>query len=219
MIEKDDLASHWNDLAEQLGLDPEPASQAKPERASDGPKVAPERMDREEIVEKARAPFAEKHICKDEIAPPPPDIVFARPEEAASFPSAKEEISAFAPEPATPDEIVVDEAPPARQRGRRSPKGDRDNRRNTPESGPRGKPESDEAGGERPGRRGGRGKKRQDPPSGPDKRREQSDEPVAVAPTRKEVAQSLDDDKEEDYSTWTVPLWQDLISSLYRPER
>jgi hypothetical protein len=77
-------------------------------------------------------------------------------------------------------------------------------------------------------RRGRRGGKRRDdeeprPPSPPTHERQESPVPVEADEFQDEKPSAADaieaHDTDADFSDWNVPSWQDLISSLYRPDR
>jgi hypothetical protein len=78
---------------------------------------------------------------------------------------------------------------------------------------------------DRRGRRGGKGRDDEEPrpPSPPTHERQESPIPVEADDFQDEKPSAADAiearDTDADFSDWNVPSWQDLISSLYRPER
>jgi len=74
-------------------------------------------------------------------------------------------------------------------------------------------------------RRGGRGGKRRQDEDRPDSKgrrgRDVAPKPKAEVVEEKATQTVEDDDADdmEDLTNWTVPSWQELISSLYRPDR
>jgi hypothetical protein len=142
-------------------------------------------------------------------------------------------------EPAEPGAPVSEEDKPrrGRRRRRRGRRGGRDGDERPPQAGePRperapqvGEPRRDERGPRRqpdPGQRdrGGRGERRRDeePRRGGPPPRQERREPAPVddeVDTPPRVAPALDAADDTDFSNWDVPSWQDLIASLYRPDR
>lgn len=196
--------SHWDELARQLGLEPEqsgrkPEAPAKPIRS---PEPVAERSPETHAPEPA---FEEDRY------------------EAGPHEDRFEEIASEQPvEPHEAEEPAAEE-PPQRRRGRQGRAGGRRGRRSRDETaaepGDTGEvvaetpPQEETAAEQEPGRRRGRRRGRRDA------------EPVegeSKAEPAEEAAAAEEDDSIEEVDTlsdWNVPSWNELIASLYRPER
>ena len=213
MHEQDQGRSRWDDLARELGLEATPET----ERSVPQP-VPPPRRPPVEHVPASRA-FVEE------------EPAFSRPgsarEEFAVEPPAPEGL--FPEDPAPPREQPAgregpDDRPRRGRRGRRSGKGgrgpDESPRAERPERPTADLPPGVDRGaapvdpeGEQPRRRGrGRGR-----PRSREEEVHQAEEAAAVPEPLPEP--DADDSDVSDLSNWTVPSWQELIGSLYRPER
>jgi ribonuclease E len=236
MDEQEELRrkQHWQELAEQLGLNPNEAPAAPPpaERTEPGPVPRPAVQTRPVLTQREPAPieddltFSREPVIQREatetrvesLAPTSPPMTES--EEPAS-----EELP---PEPwaepqLRPDTEGEDDRPRrgrGRGRGRRSDRGGeaREPRVEEPAGAvPGGEAESSEEPPEGKRRRGrGRGRGRKN--DGTRERPAPGDE--AEAPrAKKEPALAEDEEENMDMSNWVVPSWNDLIASLYRPER
>jgi hypothetical protein len=135
----------------------------------------------------------------------PEPMPMEQPAEVASADEAVEE-SAKAPE----DDESEDRSRRRRgRRGRRGSKGETAGAETTADAAPGAEDESKE---QETGNRRGRGRGRQRPA----KAEVEKEEPASIAATDDA---DLPDEDAEDFSEWNVPSWQELIASLYRPER
>jgi hypothetical protein len=206
MIEHDDTQDHWKDLAEQLGLPPEgesaPAAKTEVSQVAKVEKPAKvvkeqERFEPEPVEEQAHQPLAREtaKIVADE-----PDR-FEKHEESSDKlddePIEVEDHSLVADEgedqaleaPEQEENIDPEAEEPSRGRRRRGGRGGK-------------------------GRQEGKGGRTRDPGTKTKAKAEPSE--------KKEAATAADEeggDDIEDLSDLTVPSWQELIGSLYRPER
>jgi len=220
--EKTRQRDHWQAIAEQLGLSPEgeaaseavspeqpqpqsrqvyakpPAQATEPDRGASAPVYSPS------PPKPPQEDFKVNLVEKKEPAPEPP-----AQESYVSPPEGRTEESG---------EGEPESAP--RRRGRRrgrdeqSPRGDRGKRRTeelsfSPAASARAEP------GEAPDR--GRGRRRRG--------RSSTEEEPDLA-SEPEVSAAVDDSEADDeiaelgdFSNWNVPSWNELIASLYRPER
>jgi hypothetical protein len=217
MPDRDDNQRHWQQLAEQLGLPPDPAEQ------SPSPPSAPIKHEAKSIPK------------REEVRLPEP--------EPASAP-ASVELREGAEEPRIETTVAGNEqpAPPVEEK-RRMPRGRRRGRRGgrhaeekaadatTAEAGGEEAPEGqgpaavetgeeDEAPARDRSRRRGRGRSRrkketadvEESTAAPDAGAKSSEEPT-------ETADEGEDAAGDDVSGVTIPSWQELIESLYRPDR
>ncbi len=218
------MGQHWQELAEQLGLDQEPGPASGGPNPTDqgvGPPGSPDHPVEEVSLPPQPQPPGEENVSTPNQGEPPwpeehpRDEAFPNDEHPLQPPVAQEEV---AEKPKT--------TPQGRRRGgrgrvSRSVATPRDNE--APEY-PRGEPPAREkTGGNQPG---GRGTRR-------DRSQPRRKKPVPAeewpAPTgddelvKGEAAQPEDEGSEMDdldlVVDWNVPSWDELIASLYRPER
>jgi hypothetical protein len=211
MNETDDIQRRWRELAEQLGLPPEPTAPAEPA-------LPPTQVLREPESAAAEAPEpGERTDNKDQtleaVREEPTDTKGAEPVGAAT----------------EPEESPREER--RHSRGRR--RGRRGGRKTEPSAAETSEEETgaaettatqadDEAepAPERSRRRGrGRSRSRkavaEEEMSEPaEETEEQQEEEPAPQPAAVE-----EDEEDDDMSGWSIPSWQELISSLYRPDR
>jgi hypothetical protein len=234
MVEK-----RWRESMELLGVDPgpQPAPTKHPERE-------PEPAAEEPVAE---LPSAEEPAPPEppaEVATPPMEYtrpaVRAHPlprrlpeaepivEEPAALPVAQATVE-DTPEPVAEEETAVkddSEEPGAekasgRRRGRRGRRSSRGKKSETPDTeagvteAPAAKEAEEPAEEEAPSRRG-RGRSRPKQANTTDTEAADQDEAAAHAADDTEAS---DDEPDETLSEWNVPSWQELIASLYRPER
>jgi hypothetical protein len=215
----DHSQKHWLELAEQLGLPPEPAANS-PEASA----IAPSALVRHS-VEPKRPPVKEV-LAQPFGEPSPAPVAF---EQITEPPAAGEPPAAHEPV----GNLDQEHGPP--QGRRRSHRG---RRRIEPIA--EGAEQDDAANNDTPASRGviADGSGEDESPSrdrarrrgrGRARRKKEDDEPAAPlavmdedsAPTG-ETIQAADDEAEDDtddISGWTIPSWQELIDSLYRPDR
>jgi hypothetical protein len=209
LMSESETMQHWRDLAEQLGLPPEPAE--RPAEPPLTPAAVPALRRARESSEESQTEAFPRPVTEGE-------IVENAHGAAAESPS---EISV------TPEEH---RASRGRRRGRRGGRGagSRTAQTATAEGAPDETPGAEvSAGAEEtpeepssrdrsPGRGRGRSRHRRAAV-------EETEEPATVEdeveeePTPEPSADS--DDEEEDLSGWSIPSWQELIDSLYRPDR
>jgi hypothetical protein len=214
MIESDSRIRHWQELAEQLGLEPE--KPAAPEEASIEVSTL-------EFERTPNSP-AEKEVTSIEQGRAPEPV-----EEPVEGPWIEERRPENEPEPAARGSDEVDsERGGKRRSGRRRRRRSRAEGASTPDENaempvheaaplePEAKQEQENADDAKRGRsrRRGRGRRRGD------KAAVQNDETNAEdLPADAPVAAPEADDSLDDLSNWQAPSWQELIGSLYRPER
>lgn len=197
-------ADHWHELAQQLGLEPDAKPAAKVEARSVAP--APSEP-------AARPPAVQRQPVWEES--PPLDMVVSEEREDRTESAALESETEIADPPEEDAEAAKPAAGGRRRRRRGGTK--RGPERAGEERPPREGGSAGDDDRERPRRRG-RGRPRSAPvvaesePIEPDETDELPDEP---APPR----YADDDEPVETFSNWTVPSWNELIASLYRPER
>jgi hypothetical protein len=222
MIEQDKKHDHWKELAEQLGLPPEDASSPAPEQHdSREPRsnLIAEKREVEERLEPKPAEERKHHHRTSRASEERP------PADEPNF-FGKDELtfgqSAFEPELSPVHEIEKDDAVTAPDQGDEPTLEISEKEEETTpteeEENPRGRR-----------RRGGRGGKRRPEGGRPEGKSGRTREPGTRGrpksePSEKkgapvEVVDEEAGDDMEDLSDWTVPSWQDLISSLYRPDR
>jgi hypothetical protein len=214
MTEMDDIQRRWRELAEQLGLPPEtadqPAQATPPTTSAQSPKssLIPEIEDR-----------------------PVPDPTKAQKEPEELVKVASREMAAPVTEPA----MEVEERRPNRGR-RRGRRGGRAAEASTvesvePETAVEAPPADDVSGVEetveatpaheqsrrrRRGRARPRRGEREEPETTVAEDEDERDEPEE---TPESVTDGDEDDDGDDMSSWEIPSWQELIDSLYRPDR
>jgi hypothetical protein len=226
MIENNDSRDHWKELAEQLGLPPESQGSAGvPE--PEGPKSRqPEREP--EARHKETAPVIEKRreVERAEDRGRPHRSYSRGPHEPAQVsepPATREDIE----RPPQPEAAELQEERPSR-RGERPSAREEDAEVRGPESHEEkpgvlaGQEEEHSRGRRRRGGRGGKRRQEEDRPEGKGRRgRDVAPKPKAEVVEEKATQTVEEDDADdmEDLTNWTVPSWQDLISSLYRPDR
>jgi len=220
---------HWQELAEQLGLEPEPAV------SPPGPPASAKETGRpaEEPAREAREEECEPAVPAQQI-PPRRDFERAEDEGAHAFHEgahAFEEMEAESERRPDAGEEAAQESPPASKprRGRRS--GQRPDRSSlpaaaAPTSEPAAEQDDDRPRERRRRGRGGRGRGRgrdRDRDENVDRRDDveaetEEPEPTETAPPAEDSAGN-DSDDVDTLSDWNVPSWNELIASLYRPDR
>lgn len=197
-------SNHWDELARQLGLDPAgtaPAKEAKPAQASRPAEFA----EKEELEVDFRDDFERESLRE-------PELRRAEEEMATA-----EGASPGADEPPAGEPPAEERA--RRGRGRRGSGRGRRPRESAETQESSGQPATDEAApaqesGERK-ERGRRGRPR-------GRRGAEVEEPEATPePVEQAASEAGEEDIEEvdTLSDWSVPSWNELIASLYRPER
>jgi hypothetical protein len=201
---------HWRRLAAELGLEigPEPEAPAA---------LAPDHA-----AEEPPAPAVEREPAVEDTEAPPPTANRGR--RRRSSPAADDEAPAPsrsrrsrpAPEP-VPEEVEAEELPELTEVDVNGPLAEPEP---TVDPEAAAVPPEDEPGdepAEKPRRRRRRGRRKKGETSG------ESDDAVAATdrtePSDEEPAPMTDETPEEVVSDWNVPSWDDLIASLYRPER
>ena len=212
MIEHDDPQDHWKELAEQLGLPPEgesaPAAKttpALPANAEERTKVpdVQKRIEPEPKAERSQhtLPSYEAIEKVDSDEPDP----LEKEETSIKVEEENEQVSIMSVEVADTSRFadeMEDTVEPEKEEIAES-------EAEEPSRGPR--------------RRGGRGGKgRQEGKGGRTREPGTKTKAKAEPSEKKEAATAADEeggDDMEDLSDLTVPSWQELIGSLYRPER
>jgi hypothetical protein len=213
MIEHDDTQDHWKDLAEQLGLPPEgesaPAAKttpALPANAEERTKVTDvrERVEPEPKVERSQHTPA-SYEAIEKVDADEPDLLEKQEETSIKVEEENEQVSIKSVEVAETSPFadeMEDTVEPEKEEIAES-------EAEEPSRGPR--------------RRGGRGGKgRQEGKGGRTREPGTKTKAKAEPSEKKEAATAADEeggDDIEDLSDLTVPSWQELIGSLYRPER
>jgi hypothetical protein len=226
MIENNDARDHWKELAEQLGLPPESQGSAtapEPER----PKSR--RPEREpEARHKEAAPVVEKRFEAERADDRGRSHrSYSRESQESSQVSEPPAILEDIKRPLQPEAAELQEERPSRRGERPSAQEEevevRGSESHEEKPGVVAGQEEENARGRR--RRGGRGGKRrqeEDRPEGKGRRsRDVAPKPKAEVVEEKATQTVEEDDADdmEDLTNWTVPSWQELISSLYRPDR
>jgi hypothetical protein len=219
---------HWRELAELLGLDPD-APQADAPQAAEKPSPAPEPVRAQpevretahvEVEPRPRGPAAPAIEDNFEDAVDSPQSL--PPGQFEEIESARERESPTVVQEAAPWAAPTRDEERSRQGGRRGRgRRGRSERQQDFSPGPGDREagaeaekdqlteeEEDQQDADLPGRRG--------PGTGPEPPEEEIvDDAEAPAPV------DADDeiDEEDTLSDWNVPSWNELISSLYRPER
>jgi hypothetical protein len=229
MIENEDRSSHWQVLAEQLGLEPEKPAAPRP--------PAPEKA----VAPAARlGPAVERSVSMKAPTPEPND---AEEENARrdwkGAPENVAETPPIAEQPAQRERPGSDqgegEGEAEGERGSKQRSGRRRRRRsrsadssapNETVTGPAddsavnepkaksAEKDSDDSPRERSGR-GGRGRRR----GGDRAASPRVETPVTNAQDEEPVVDAAEDADLDDLSNWQAPSWQELIGSLYRPDR
>jgi hypothetical protein len=202
MTNEDERRSHWQELAEQLGLEPEkPAAETLQQHTPSAPPTA------YPIAEEPPIETAEETL--DDEGTNPPDQETASPETATEHTQDTDADSEAAPD----DELEAPRGPTERGQRRRRRRSKSESATAPAESsdaeadadeGPTSE-ESETPRGR--SRRRGRGRRQADTPEKDDN----------AAPTA--APADVDEDSLDDLSNWQAPSWQELIASLYRPER
>ena len=203
---------HWQAIAEQLGLGPESEPASSETRPFAG-------RDRRTPEERAEQPASSKpNTGADLPRQPAPAPISSAEEEtlAGREPDAAEQIQEGDAAEAEPDLS-------SRRRSRRR-RDDRHAEKAVAEHGRAGREEetsvtdlAGEEAEERPSRRGrrrGRGRRRT-----VEEDREESAAPATEEPREPELEDDTEIEELGDFSNWNVPSWNELIASLYRPER
>jgi hypothetical protein len=236
MNETDELSLRWKELAEQLGLPPEPEPEAAPVAESaeseEGPRASPPLPSGQQdtiVAEGSSAATREEGRQSETI----PDS--ATPlEEPAEFPEScnesmvdtepSAESSELRPTVAGESVRIEDqeEGRKPRRRGRRSGKGARaretvEDQALTGDAALEGEDKSADRSGSGK-RRGGPGRKKEKPALPEPEEDDDSFAQSEPAGPKAAFVEELESDT-EDFSEWNVPSWQDLINSLYRPDR
>jgi hypothetical protein len=243
MAEQNQTDDHWHELAELLGLpageaaakEQAPASPVNWEMPAPpaSPDVEAERLSPRVTDEVRLEPMAEE-------APPGWESEFdegdddtaideslLRDEPAGEAPADvgnEEFVEAGSEEPVAPAEggtPVNEEDKPrrGRRRRRRGRKGGRDGDERPPQAGEPRRDEREPRGKSEPEQRDRGGRRRDEEPrhAGPPRR-----EPVPIdadIDTSFKPTPPMEIADDTDFSNWNVPSWQDLIASLYRPDR
>jgi hypothetical protein len=184
---------HWQAIAEQLGL----SADAEPQPSSSEPVLAQPaaRSAQQEPIQAEPSGFAESS---------PPEMA-EEPESIAE--QLEREVDFGAGVDLEPAEATLDEPEERPRRGRRG-RGDRSRSGRSTES-------SQESEG-RPARRSrGRGR----PPEPEEEPVSQIDDTPDEPPAPPRDVEDEDDDEIPSISDWNIPSWNELIASLYRPER
>jgi hypothetical protein len=212
MTNQEEHRSHWDELAEQLGLGPEkPAPAVRTVAAAPNP--PPRHYAEKEQVVRAEVLVDEETSF--------PRGKRGEPEAPARAP---EETSESLPDLDAESGSVDEEAEKSQDsqgRGRR-----RRRRRSKPDD-PRSADESSEAApaaaatdedkAPRGRSRRERGRRHPDAEKPPARRQEVVKDQEEAPPSKTPPAE--EDDDLDDLSNWQAPSWQELIASLYRPER
>jgi ribonuclease E len=220
----------WQSLAEELGLGPEPSSpqagteadppvedvREAPRRTEEAPQAEMEDLPeaRTEEGEEAPAPRGRRRRGRQPDAPLDIGPVESEPVEAAEPAAEGEDL---APTATAPTEEGAPRGRRRRRRGRKSQSAEPESATEaagTLEGRAEGVPEEGEE--ERPRRRRRRGKKTavaEEASTG-------GEEDEASELDQDKPKPALEEEEEtEDFSTWNIPSWSEIIASLYRPER
>jgi hypothetical protein len=211
---------HWQAIAEQLGLAPEDEPGAEQPRAEQPRPVTPAITKVESPPAEAASETVDEDVWEsvpEPLAAPVPEVEQERAVASAEQPSAgdlEEE-----PHTAEPSELEDAERGERHRRRRRSKSGRpaRSRSADLPEGDPG---TAEEAPGEEHERstRRGRGRRK------PGKSTQRTTRPAVdeAAPPPSEESTETDDADAEDLGSltnWNVPSWNELIASLYRPDR
>jgi hypothetical protein len=211
MINQEEHRSHWDELAEQLGLEPEKPSPVVREVPA-APNPPPRHYSEEEPILRTESPvddetsFSRDMQGESEVAARAPEVAEeSLPDREAESASVDEEA----------DQSKESQGRGRRRRRRRSkPDGERAADEST-EVAPTAAADDDEAPRGRSRRERGR---RHADPEKPSSRRQEAVKDQEEAPPSNASPAEEDDDL-DDLSNWQAPSWQELIASLYRPER
>ncbi len=218
------LRQHWQELAEQLGLEsgPEPTAVQKPALKATGPasQAPPARAE-------TREEFSEGK--KRTVSPRDQSPLTSLPVSEGSAPAAWQ--TEDQPEEAISEQSSVSEATGAetvrRRPARRSERGDRPRRSRASDASKGRKTEAAESSPvrepveEKPVERSRRRRKE----SSGQPREEEAADPSAdrqleePPDTPQSPAEEADKDDLDTLTDWNVPSWTELIDSLYRPDR
>ncbi|MCI0381031.1 MAG: hypothetical protein L0215_25895 [Gemmataceae bacterium] len=224
---------HWRQLAEELGLPPDEqtAGASPPTAAVQAPPAreapAPTRVERERPAIQPTPPAPYEALDETEVVSLGEDDLDEPLEEGfgeaptTELPAGDDETQDDAPPVSRENE---DDRRPRRGRRRGRRRGGRDDR--PPRGQARAPREKDES--QAPGRqeraedeKSARGHVRPGPERDDEEEafdeRDERDEPEEIVPAIEE-----DDDADDDlsqFANWNLPSWQELISSLYRPDR
>jgi hypothetical protein len=216
---------HWQAIAEQLGLSPEPDEPSASQVSRDEP---PSRPEYQRAAEPAAAPVEPVEPSEEE----PPTRRgrrgrAMRAAEEATERAAPEKLPAEETEESEPAAGLVppaeERASPKRGRRRRSARSsagsEREAGETTSEVDSSGEIEVADQTAERPKRRGrgrGRQKKTGDATISPNAATDEGPGSKPPAPEEEEETEAED---VRSLTNWNVPSWNELIASLYRPER
>jgi hypothetical protein len=231
MINQEELQNHWQELAEQLGLEPDqPAGKSPPaQETRPAPRADPASRYQDRPREVSRRPADQAPDQARGLHRHAP-VAENTPVEAAASEAPLEEVVAPVPgvAPAADDEEAEQgrgsEGRGRRRRRRRSKSGRDSGPAETNESAeavtegtaPKESP-IEEEGHETPrGGRRGRGRRRPETGKPPSRREAVAREEESLP---EDAPAAADDDEVDDLSNWQAPSWQELIASLYRPDR
>ena len=233
MSEADDTQRRWLAIAEQLGLPPEPASEPEPAPAPIPATDIPSRAtaSEEDATELSPLDLPAPALPAEQpetVAKGPPPAVPAeedmhsrgRPRRAglSDQEAGVESAQPGAETPVIAQEHREEERSPSGRRRRRSPKA-ADSSSRGEGTAAEGSPDDESEAESRPqrGPRRGRGRGRHKK-AAPEEITADGVEPDA-GPVHTLAAEAESDTDEEDMSGWSIPSWQELIESLYRPDR
>jgi hypothetical protein len=212
MIDHEGRRSHWDELAEQLGLEPEKPTQSASETAA-VPDPAPFRAEEEPPAQVANSYEDLEASFGQDQRQAVPTPVQALDESGDSLPEPDAEL------PQIDDESERSEGSKGRGRRRRRRRSKAAEENAAPEPTETGTENGAENEDEAPRRRSrrGRGRRRADEDERSSRRKDAADDaehaPASTSPFAEE------DDEMDDLSNWQAPSWQELIASLYRPDR
>jgi len=211
MPDMDESQRHWSELAEQLGLPPEQALPLPEFQSALPPLPKPEPARPGTLGELFDAEAAQFHEPAENRIEPPSGEDSAVVSDVSSLPEGDRR------------------SPRGRRRGRRGGRRSEESAANphksetadevAPEAeGPANVEEEVETMQPERSRRRGRSRRKKEPADYP-KNLVAIDEATAPDQTVPEAAEEREDDDNDDMSGWTIPSWQELIDSLYRPDR
>jgi hypothetical protein len=206
--DQEHLQDHWRELAELLGVQPD--SPERPRAAPTSEHVAAEapRKQAEPIAAIEHQPAASGF---DSESPPTEPVETAQTEpapERETVPPPQEERREWPP--------PADEEDRSRRgRGRRGRRGRSERQPEYAPSGPR--RESPRESAEEPDLSDEEADFRSSPPATEEIREEEFADELETAPPTPTEDDEIDE--EDNLSDWNVPSWNELIASLYRPER
>jgi hypothetical protein len=212
------VQQRWKESMALLGLDdagpaPEPPK-AEPVKTQPTPAAPlPVQEDAADVHAEADWPAA-----RHEAEPVEPEAFQAEP--APTEPVDEFELTNEPGEAPRPEPESSEDQQGRRRRGRRGRRGGRDESTPGPTDGPdtsEGRGPARDSSEEDSRQRGrGRGRGRPRPVKPAEVEDTELDEPVTDEPA---ADRDFGDDEPTDFSEWNVPSWQELIASLYRPER